>query len=466
MTLLLFLAIAIAVVCCCWLAIAAVFIYSFVVLLKRDLYNHALVGAAMSQSQQRARLERFLGWCRAHVPFYRDSEGGDWWPRVTKQDIVRNYPQHFIQGTYERRMVWTTQFATNAWTQMEKSGPPRKMTTAHAIGIFYGVLDGRTFAQVTGGTSGKYFYQWYGLSDLWWGAYTFVRGWVNLGWKPSDRVFLVYFHGANSVKMLEHLPLGISTLVPRFDEKKDISVDTVVEFARRLDSEKPGIIVTFPNTLFRICQIAWEQNISWRHRPACMDLSADFLFTCQYDFIKRFFPDTEVRLSYGAVEFGQLAQQIPGSLYDYRVYGDVAFMENDSDGNLVVTCFTNSTLPIVRYVTEDKGRVVNEADGGQIIKGLVGKQVEGMDYISIDTKINRVNAESGAQIINMRFDPARRKAIATCLDQARAEDAIRAAFAGWQVSVSACARRECPTQDMFMRKVTPVLREWTFSPST
>ena len=62
---------------------------------------------------------------------------------------------------------------------------------------------GYAFANITGGSSGQYFYQWYNLEDTKFGAYTFIKCWENMGWTPNDKILLYYFHGSNSIKFIK-----------------------------------------------------------------------------------------------------------------------------------------------------------------------------------------------------------------------------------------------------------------------
>jgi hypothetical protein len=188
-----------------------------------------------------------------------------------------------------------------------------------------------------------------------------------------------------------------------------------------------------------------------------MDLSADFLFTCQYQFIKRFFYSTDIRMSYGTMEFGQIAQQVPGkSLFTYEVYPDVAFVENDKDSNLIVSAYNHKTIPMLRYRTDDKGTVVNSS-GKQYIVNLVGKQADGMDYIALDDQINVANAQ-GLHVINARIDDKSNTLRLTCTHPV-GSDVLQNTFKGWNLIIDTCKQGNCPCIDTYVRKVTPVLKE-------
>ena len=45
-------------------------------------------------------------------------------------------------------------------------------------------------------------------------------------------------------------------------------------------------------------------------------------------------------------------------MFTYKVRGDCAYVENHTDGSLVVTSLLYKTLPLIRYNISDKARVV------------------------------------------------------------------------------------------------------------
>jgi phenylacetate-coenzyme A ligase PaaK-like adenylate-forming protein len=421
-------------------------------------------------------------YCKENVPYYSKSSSLADIEAVDKRVIRENYSAFFSKEKYAKRMEWTMESSDNAWTAGLKKS--KKMTPLGAVRTAWGLVSGRSFAQVTGGTSGDYYYQWYDLRDVWWGGYSFVKGWQKMGWKPKDRILLYYFHGANSVKLLEYsnmlrwFPLSISVLVPSFTPNFDIDDKSVREFVRRINKEKPELIVSFPNVIFRVCQKMYEQSLVLTHIPKYMDLSADFLFTCQYAFIQRMFPETDIRMSYGAIEFGQIAQQVPGKMYTYEVYDDVAFVENDAENNIIVSAYNHRTIPLLRYKTDDKGRVRYEGKK-QYIDNLVGKQNGIVDYIELDGFVNRLNHSSGnganGNIINARIHPDTQTLILTALASVGRPDAAPTdrrpvgrhltVDERWNgnIEVEVCTKQSCETRDSFNRKVTPILKEYDFT---
>ena len=108
-----------------------------------------------------------------------------------------------------------------------------------------------------------------------------------MGWTANEKILLYYFHGSNSVKLINYLNLtNLYSLVPILDNNGDITLESAKSFVNNINNYKPELIVSFPSLIYRICQLIYENNLSLTYIPKYMDISADFLFTCQYKFIK------------------------------------------------------------------------------------------------------------------------------------------------------------------------------------
>jgi hypothetical protein len=367
----------------------------------------------------------------------------------------------------KKLIQWTIKTANNSWT--EKSKEMGGISYFKGLYLYFLLKTGHAMAQVTGGSSKQYFYQWFSYNDLWWGGYSFIKGWVNLGWSPGKKILVYYFHGANSIKLLQHVS-GIKVLVPKLTKDADIDIQSLHEFLDTVQEFKPYLVVTFPSLLFRICQLIHTFSIPIPYEPPAFDLSADFLFTCQYQFIQSIFKTSEIRLTYGTIEFGQIAQQVSSeSLYTYRVYSDIARVENLNE-RLVVTQFHYRTLPMIRYYTDDWGRV-EERGQEQYIHNLIGKNnTIDTNFLELDRKINSFNQDKN--IINLRLkldkDKRKREFIFTLKDKREDMSKFFIEF-GKDVKFVYCQSNNCKANDNYDRKNTPVLDDYVFqalSPST
>jgi len=378
-------------------------------------------------------------------------------PIVTKQQISK-YPDLFYNANIQK-IADSVQSANNAWTDKKKVHDTINYYTT--LYYCYGLYCGNSIAHVSGGTSGNYFYQWYTFDEYKKGLYGFMKCWINMGWKYDDRALLCYFHGANSVKLTNTVTnylIDIYSLNMSLDANGDIQEKTLHEFVHYINNFKPVLIISFPNIIFRLSQMIYKNNIKLTHIPKCMDLSADFLFTCQYKFICSIFKNCDIRLSYGTIEFGQIAQQIPNRMFDYVVFDDIVDVENDKNNNLIVTNYLYTTQPIIRYLTDDKGTVVHE-NGQTIIHNLIGKSNSTIDYITLDTFINNCSYS----IINLRIDNQNKVVIITSLDEHDIEN-IKFYFNGYfndySIQIEICNVTTCKTVDRYDRKNTPIINEY------
>ena len=394
-----------------------------------------------------------------NIPFYKKYEGNfSKLPIITKKYISK-YNELFININIDR-MHSSINSANNSWT--EKENKLNDISYINFIYYIYGFLRGKAIAHVSGGSSGNYFYQWYTLNEYKTGLYGFIKCWINMGWHYSEKILVIYYHGANSIKILNKLNLldNIRCISPEVDENGDIKIETLYNVIKTINNFKPSLIVSFPSIIYRLSQMIYMKNIKLEHIPKYMDLSADFLFTCQYKFICSIFKNCDIRMSYGTIEFGQIAQQIPNRMFDYIVFDDIIHVENDKKNYLIITNYLHTTLPIIRYLTDDKGIVITE-NGKTIIHNLIGKS-SSYDYIEIDNFIN--NCEYS--IMNLRIDIKNKLVIITVLGNNNNKYNILNYFSkffiNYKIKIEKCNIQNCPTNDRYDRKNTPLLNEYYF----
>uniref|UniRef100_A0A6C0AQS8 AMP-dependent synthetase/ligase domain-containing protein n=1 Tax=viral metagenome TaxID=1070528 RepID=A0A6C0AQS8_9ZZZZ len=399
--------------------------------------------------------EFILNVCK-NIPYYNNYTA-DTLPIVTKQQISKNTDLFCNKNI--PKIASSIKSANNSWT--DKENVAKNISLIDSIYYTYEVLSGKAIAHVSGGSSGNYFYQWYTYDEYVKASYGFFKCWINMGWKPTDKVLIYYFHGANSVKLINKLNFLHSTfnsIIPELDENGDIKESTLYELVDCINNFKPELIVSFPSLIFRLSQLIYMKDIKLTHIPKCMDLSADFLFTCQYKFICSIFKNCDIRLSYGTIEFGQIAQQIPNRMFDYIVFDDIVDVENDQNNNLIITNYLYTTQPIIRYLTDDKGTVTHE-NKNVIIRNLIGKSNDSFNYIDIDNFINNCSYS----IINLRIDN-KNKIIALSTLYDYDIDNISFYFNGYfnnyTIQTDVCKLNTCKTKDRYDRKNTPIMNEF------
>jgi phenylacetate-coenzyme A ligase PaaK-like adenylate-forming protein len=239
----------------------------------------------------------------------------------------------------------------------------------------------------------------------------------------------------------------------------DITPQSFFDIINLINEYKPFLIVGFPNLMFRICELIHKNKTILTYIPKCMDLSADFLFTCQYNFIKSIFIICDIRLSYGTIEFGQIAQQIPGTMFDYKIFDDIVDVENNEDNKLIVTNYLFETQPIIRYLTDDIGIVTK----GGIIKGLIGKNKfnnhDRYNFIKINEHINKVNTFN--IIINFRINITTKNIYIIVINNSY-NSSIGRYFNKvynneYNININLCNNTLCSTIDKYSGKRSPIL---------
>ena len=373
-------------------------------------------------------------------------------PIIEKDDIKRNNKYYFSNKNYNKRLLFLINKTQNgsAWSENTKHTDINVYEFIYiCINI---ILKNYCFPNVTGGSSGNYFHQWYNLRDAWYGSYTFVKGWFNMGWKPNESILFFYKHGSISIKLLQYLP-NIDLIVPEL-LNNDVTIECCYKLIKDINKKKYKLLVSFPNLLYRICELIYSKNIEVIHHPKYIDLSADFLYNCQYQFIKKIFYKSDIRLSYGTVEFGQIAQQLPNNLYKYEVYSDVAYVEN-KDNEIVVTSLINKVLPIIRYNTKDKGYIHTE-NNKQYITNLVGKQTHKYDYMKINNMIDQINGKNLC-IINLKIIHKQKIIYIITINSNFKLDLIQKLFPNFIIKIN----KDCSyTIDKYNRKVTPIIDDY------
>lgn len=345
-------------------------------------------------------------------------------------------------------MEFTKSMTTNSWSD-QKTNTSNIFSMICAVLLF--MTDHRTaIATVTGGTSGNSFFYWYNKPDAYELLKSYFFCWETFGWNPNKKVLIYYGHPSSGCSLIKYLSFcNINALLPVF-HNGDIAESSIIEFIAFIEQNRPYIVESMPNFIFRIAQYIYCKGIQLRHTIHGLSLSGDFLFHCQYEFIRRVFAGTTVLLSYGAVEFGQIAQQATSDdLYTYRIFRQISHVENIGD-TLAITRYRYYNMPIIRYNVDDIGRV---SEDGMFITDLVGKGRAGVDLLAINNAVEKLRCPD---IINVRI---RNDALILTVLGAINASLITTLeiLTGYRVSTILCNDEACPTMDNMEGKVTPIL---------
>ena len=84
---------------------------------------------------------------------------------------------------------------------------------------------------------------------------------------------------------------------------------------------------------------------------------------------------------YGLAESGIIAYQLNKNTNFLNILDTLFFVETDCENSIIVTSFTNYGMPLVRYNTGDKGKIVTSADGSKFLSITGGRK---HDFITFD----------------------------------------------------------------------------------
>lgn len=261
----------------------------------------------------------------------------------------------------------------------------------------------------TGGSSGVPTFRWVDYDDSQIFAQSFLDSFKSNGWSPGESFTVFYplksyFTGtyAQHAKTLNRL-LGF-TMVP-FETITKKEVEILLSTLRKTRST---LLVIFPCVLQRIAEIMHAEKMEPFENLPYINVSGEFFLDCSQQFIQTMFPNSDIQSTYGAVEFGEIAHQKGRSSFDYRVFGDYAYLEQGPKNSILVTALHQKAFPLIRYRIEDMGKVVTEEDGSQSILSLEGKNTDfiigadGYMYFAsfFNNFINEVNKALGDPIIH------------------------------------------------------------------
>jgi phenylacetate-coenzyme A ligase PaaK-like adenylate-forming protein len=266
-----------------------------------------------------------------------------------------------------------------------------------------------SIGQSTGGTSGKSTFVWMNKYDAYIYIYTFMTSFRKNGYTCGDK--LMVFYPANSYFTNEYEKSNYYLMFMNvyFLSFSKVDEQKTIEFVNSINEKKPDFVVIFPFVLLQLCINIKLLNLSLTHFPKNINLSGEFLLNCSLNFCKSVFTGSNIENTYGAVEFGEIAHQVKGDKNTFEVFNQFCYLENKGE-QIVVTSLINSTFPIIRYVMEDIGQIINK-DGKQYITNLIGKNTNQIiindnkfTSLDVDNMIDTVNISNNIISIVIEYD--------------------------------------------------------------
>ena len=210
--------------------------------------------------------------------------------------------------------------------------------------------------------------------------FTFFKCWYRMGWRPGDRLLVFYPKNTYNIDdMVKFNPyskwLGFRYhLFDKIDEK------TVRSLVEDINQYRPKLLLVFPSPMNMIANTIRRFNLKLTHQPAMINVSGETFFDCQRKNIEEVFPLSKIEDSYGSVELGELAHELPeGGL---EIFSKVAYVETVENPHgqpeMVITRLGLSDFPFIRYKMKDIAEVEFRRDEKGQEKFVITK-IEGKD---------------------------------------------------------------------------------------
>lgn len=363
-----------------------------------------------TNSKKRDTLLDLLLYANNNVPFYKGryteflKNQSEWdeqqfWeefaktPITTKQDL-KDHNDDFCSESYASKKM------------IVEAGETPKF-----LDLLWSVFIRKDFklSLSTGGTSGIPTYRWMDHHDANVMAQSFFESFHENGWRRGESFVLYYplqsYFTDTYAAYNDWLNRLFGFSVVPFE---NVTADSVRALLKELKNRKSTLLVIFPCVMQRVAEIMHEEGIPPFKGLANINVSGEFFFDCSKDFIQEMFPDSNIEITYGAVELGEVAHQMGPSSFDYHVFKDYAHVEETGDDSLLITSLRQKTFPMIRYKMEDKASVVTASTGKQLLVNLEGKNTDyliGADgekyYASFFNRmVNAINYEIGGNIIH------------------------------------------------------------------
>ena len=147
-----------------------------------------------------------------------------------------------------------------------------------------------------------------------------------------------------------------------------------LEFARTIVERQPVAVNAYPSYLAQLARVALDAELS-PLEDTVVTWGGEQALDQDLETIRAFFGN-RVYGRYGSQEFGTIAHQVPWR-NGYVVAPTRFLLDNDSNGELVVTDLDNRATPFLRYKIGDAGTVeeidADDEPGRQVITHLEGR---------------------------------------------------------------------------------------------
>lgn len=172
----------------------------------------------------------------------------------------------------------------------------------------------------------------------------------------------------------------------------DLNDKTVENYVNFINKKKSKILVSYPSTLYYLSVLCKKHNLKLKYIEQIHGASEVCLPQWKDEIKKNL--NLDIKMHYGQVEKVSFAHQDSSDDY-YRenlLYGYNEFLE---DGSLIATGFHNYVMPLIRYQTNDKFKLLENP----VLDGAFPKTIESILGRNGDMLIS----ESGAFVPAVNF---------------------------------------------------------------
>jgi phenylacetate-CoA ligase len=141
------------------------------------------------------------------------------------------------------------------------------------------------------------------------------------------------------------------TLNQRFYSTYHLSEANMAGYVENLNQFKPEIIDGFTSCIYDICRYVAGGGRSFEFRPAAVFPTSEPLYPHQRELIRSVL-GTEPRDQYASSEGAPFITECPEGSLHYHVHTGV--IENDDNGDALITSFTSYGTPLIRYRIGDR----------------------------------------------------------------------------------------------------------------
>lgn len=79
----------------------------------------------------------------------------------------------------------------------------------------------------------------------------------------------------------------------------------------------------FPFVLLQLCVNMQRYNIKITHYPKNINLSGEYLINCSLNFFTKIFINSNIKSTYGAVEFKEISHQVKDDKNTFEVFNEL-----------------------------------------------------------------------------------------------------------------------------------------------